>query len=430
MSRSERAFAVAAAILVAFGVCSGAEAPTYATLYQFTGYLGGPDGSFPIAPLVIGPGGVLYGTTRYGGIVNATCPQGCGTVFSLTPPPSAGMPWAETILHSFTAGSDAFWPSAALTLGGDGALYGTAGGGASGLGAVFSLRPPAESGGLWTERILYSFAGPVGPGGDGAGPYGSLVGAGGAFYGTTENGGTYGWGTIFSLTPPRSGGAWSEAVLHSFGGGSDGSVPLSGMVWSGGVLYGTTAGGGTSNYGTVFSLTPPTTGGAWAEAVPYSFAGGTDSANPSYGNLVVGAGGVLYGTTFDGGAYGKGAVFSLTPPASQGATWTESVLFSFSYRSGESPDGGLAIDKAGNLYGTTSYGGNATKGLGTVFQLAPPADAGSPWKFTELHTFTNPNGIVPMAGVTIDPDNKVIYGTTSGFYYIPQNGGTVFSLTF
>jgi uncharacterized repeat protein (TIGR03803 family) len=164
--------------------------------------------------------------------------------------------------------------------------------------------------------------------------------------------------------------------------------------------------------------------------VLYSFAGGGDGENPEFGNLVVGAGGVLYGTTLNGGEYGKGTVFSLTPPASQGAAWTESVLFSFFYRSGESPGGGLAIDKAGNLYGTTSYGGNATKGLGTVFQLAPPADAGSPWKFTELHTFTNPNGIVPMAGVTIDPDNKVIYGTTSGFYYIPQNGGTVFSLTF
>jgi uncharacterized repeat protein (TIGR03803 family) len=203
------------------------------------------------------------------------------------------------------------------------------------------------------------------------------------------------------------------------------------LTVSGGVLYGTTYFGGASNYGTVFSLAPPgAAGGTWTEAVLYSFASGTDAENPEFGNLVVGASGVLYGTTLDGGAYGKGTVFSLTPPASQGAAWTESVLFSFSYRSGESPDGGLAIDKAGNLYGTTSYGGNATKGLGTVFQLAPPADAGSPWKFTELHTFTNPNGIVPMAGVTIDPDNKVIYGTTSGFYYIPQNGGTVFSLTF
>ena len=432
-NRSERAFAIVAAILVAFGVCSGAEAPTYATLYQFTGYLGGPDGSYPIAPVVVGPGGVLYGTTGSGGIVNATCPQGCGTVFSLVPPAAAGMPWAETILHSFTAGADGYWPSTSLTIAANGALYGTTtAGGLPGFGTVFALMPPTRSGGPWTEQILYSFAGPDGPGGDGVGPWGRLIaGADGVLYGTAPFGGAYGWGIAFSLKPSPGGESWTETILHNFGGEGDGSDVLSGLTASGGILYGTTYFGGTSNYGVVFSLTPPSSaGGDWTEAVLYSFAGGDDAENPEFGNLVVGAGGVLYGTTLNGGEYGKGTVFSLTPPASQGAAWTESVLLSFSYRSGESPDGGLAIDKAGNLYGTTSAGGNSTKGLGTVFQLAPPAEAGGPWKFTDLHTFTNPNGIVPMAGVTIDPDNKVIYGTTSGFYYIAQNGGTVFSLTF
>ncbi|MGA2738278.1 MAG: choice-of-anchor tandem repeat GloVer-containing protein [Bryobacteraceae bacterium] len=127
MNQSERALVLlVAAALAALSVCSGAEAPTYATLYQFTGYLGGPDGSYPIAPVVIGSGGVLFGTTRLGGVVNSTtCPQGCGTIFSLTPPASAGLPWSETILYSFTGGSDGYWPSAAVTLGADGVLYGT-----------------------------------------------------------------------------------------------------------------------------------------------------------------------------------------------------------------------------------------------------------------------------------------------------------------
>jgi hypothetical protein len=101
---------------------------------------------------------------------------------------------------------------------------------------------------------------------------------------------------------------------------------------------------------------------------------------------------------FNGGKYGKGTVFLLTPPATQGAAWTENALFSFVYRSGESLDGGPASDKAGNLCGTTSYGGNATKGLGTVFQLAPPAESGSPWKFTGLHTFHEPQRDRPDGG--------------------------------
>ena len=193
MNKSNRIFAIVAA-LVAFGVSSGAEAPTYATLYQFTGFLDGPDGSYPIAPLMLGPGGLLYGTTRLGGVFNSTCSGGCGTVFSLTPPASVGMPWTETILHSFTAGSDGYWPSAALTMGANGVLYGTAvGGGPSGFGVVFSLAPPAESGGTWAEHILYNFAGPVGPGGDGTGSYANLLmSEGGVLYGTSQLGGAYG----------------------------------------------------------------------------------------------------------------------------------------------------------------------------------------------------------------------------------------------
>jgi len=313
-------------------------------------------------------------------------------------------------------------------------LYGTtAVGGVSGLGTVFSLEPPVLSGAPWVEQILYNFVGPVGPGGDGAGLFGKLVMAdSGALYGTTQSGGTYGLGTVFSLVPPTArGNSWSESVLWSFGGEGDGSNPLSGLVGSAGKLYGTTALGGASNYGTVFSLVPPTApGGAWTEAVLHSFAGGNDGANPEYGSLVVGARGGLFGTTLNGGQYAKGTVFSLAPPTAPGGAWTENVIFSFLYRSGDLPDGGLALDKAGNLYGATSFGGDGDQSLGTVFQLAPPVSPQSEWKFNELYSFTARTGIAPMTGVTLDPARKVIYGTTSGYYYINQNGGTVFSLTF
>jgi len=261
MNKFRQTFAILAAVLAVLAACSGVGAATFSTVYQFTGYLGGPDGSYPIAPPVVGPGGVLFGTTRLGGVVNSTCPDGCGTVFSLAPPASPGQPWTETILHSFSAGSDGFWPSAAVTIGANGVLYGTAGGGSPGFGVVFSLRPPTEPGGLWAESILYNFAGPDGPGGDGVAPYANLlVSQGKILYGTTSFGGAYGGGTVFSLTP-SSGGAWTETILHNFGGEGDGSDVLSGLVLSRGVLYGTTALGGTSNYGTVFSLTPPSAPG-------------------------------------------------------------------------------------------------------------------------------------------------------------------------
>lgn len=431
MSIPRAVVAMGAVLLATLTPYRGARAapPTFASLYQFTGDLGTTDGYDPIAPVVTGTGGVLYGTTVNGGILNCQGPPSCGTVFSLTPPASPGSSWTETLLYSFAAGSDGYWPTGAVVIGSGGVLYGsTLGGGPSNLGTVFSLSPPASPGGSWTETILHSFTG----GSDGNGPKGNLViGSGGLLYGTTGGGGNYGSGTVFSLAPPATpGGAWTETVLWSFGNSGDGATPQAGLViGSARDLYGTTTGGGASGSGTVFSLKPPSApGGAWTEAVLHSFLGGGDGVNPEFGSLVIGVGGVLYGTTYGGGKYNKGTVFSLTPPASPGGTWTESVLFSFFYSSGELPYGGLSTDKAGSLYGTTSYGGDVTKAVGTVFRLAPPAAAGGAWKYTVLYSFTSASGIAPWAAVTIGP-SRVLYGTTSGYYYGNQNGGTVFSLT-
>jgi uncharacterized repeat protein (TIGR03803 family) len=176
------------------------------------------------------------------------------------------------------------------------------------------------NGGAWTGTVLHSFNGV-----DGVNPYAGLViGKNGTLYGTTYGGGAPPGigGTVFQLTPPaKIGGDWTETVLHSFAGDSDGANPAAGLViGKDGTLYGTTQYGGTSNLGTVFQLTPPTkVGGTWSETVLHSFAGGSDGANPVAG-LVIGQNGALYGTTTLGGVPytcglgpGCGTVFEVTP---------------------------------------------------------------------------------------------------------------------
>ncbi len=167
--------------------------------------------------------------------------------------------------------------------------------------------------------MLHSFAG----GGDGAFPYAGLISdASGALYGTTAYGsGAPGYGTVFKLTPSATpGGAWTESVLHSFAGGGDGAYPFAGLISdASGALYGTTLYGSGApgyGYGTVFKLTPPATaGGAWTESVLHSFAGGGDGAYP-YAGLISDASGALYGTASQGGGAGWGTVFELTVSAS------------------------------------------------------------------------------------------------------------------
>ena len=257
---------------------------TEAVLYNFTG---GTDGGSPTG-VVIGNGGVLYGTTQYGG----------GTVFSLTPPasgPSGSVgPWTEKVLYSFTGVSAGAYSPTNLVIGTGGVLYGTSGaGGNANSGAVFSLTPPTIPSGAWTEAVLYSFPAPSAYGGGDVGPSALAIGSGGVFYGATRNGGTAGTvplcqfppggcGTVFSLTPPASpGGAWTEATLYSFTGGSDGAYPTGVVIGSGGVLYGVASNGGPSSTGVVFALTPPAgaqsgTGGAWTESVLYTGGSGAD----------------------------------------------------------------------------------------------------------------------------------------------------------
>jgi uncharacterized repeat protein (TIGR03803 family) len=216
-----------------------------------------------------------------------------------------------------------------------------------------------------TLTTLYSFTG----GSDGATPIAGLISdPSGNLYGTTQINGAGGAGTVFELV--NSSGNYTEKTLYSFTGGSDGGYPFAaGLISdSSGNLYGTTSGGGTSGNGTVFELV--NSSGNYTEKVLYSFAGGSDGANPVAG-LIADAPGNLYGTTLFGGAAGNGTVFELV---NSSGNYTEKVLHSFSGSSfsggsdGGQPQDGLIADASGNLYGTTSVGGAGF--VGTVFKIS------------------------------------------------------------
>jgi uncharacterized repeat protein (TIGR03803 family) len=260
---------------------------------------------------------------------------------------------------------------------------------------------------------------------DGESPSGVVIGKDGVLYGTSQ-GGTNGSGTVFSLTPPgTSGEAWTQEVLYSFLGAAtgDGAGPSGVVVGNGGVLYGTTSGGGTTGNGTVFSLAPPSSAsGQWTETVLYSFQGGTsDGALPSFG-VVIGKDGVLYGTTYSGGKDDGGTVFSLTPPAFPGTDWTEAVLSGFRFSGSPSA---LTIGKRGELYGTNTFANAA----GTVFEVDPPSGGKGQWTETIDFSFgcQGAEGCRPYGSVVIGTGG-VLYGTTEEGG-ANHTGGVVYSLS-
>ena len=395
----------------------GAATPSFQTLYSIGG---GPDGYEPSATVTAGAGGELYGMTYYGGANNS------GTIFSLTPPSSPGGTWTHTVLYNFTGGSDGENPYGTMAISPAGVLYGTTeNGGAFGYGVAFSLSPPAAPGGAWTETVMHAFGGGAG----GQTPeMGLVLGSRGDLYGTTAFGGIYRGGVLFRLAVGSSGG-WSENVLHSFGGSGDGVEPQAAygglLISSGGQFYGTTLYGGASGEGTIYSLAPPASGtGEWSEQVLYSFSGGSDGGNPTAG-LAAGPDGILYGTTSTG-AQGGGTVFSLTAPTSTGAAWTLAVLHTVPV-AGVFPSA-LLLDRSSSqyqgLWGTTYAGGSG--GDGTIFLLRPSATAGGAWVYTPVYDFTGANGANPIVGLVPGPGG-VLYGTTviGG----SANSGTVFQLT-
>lgn len=374
------------------------------------------DGKQPEASLVMDTAGNLYGTTTTGG------KQGWGTVFELSPRSTGG--WSERILHNFNNnGFDGTKPFANVILDSAGNLYGTtSSGGFSGAGIVFEM--VRGSGNAWTEKILYTFRGLGGH--DGAFPMGGVIlDATGNLYGTTHAGGkTSNGGTVFELSPTSS-GPWTEAILFSFTG-SSGSGPMGNLIFdSAGNLYGTTQVGGTGAFGNVYELSPSS--GSWTETVLYTFQNnGVDPQYPAAG-LVMDSAGNLYGTAVNGGQFSGGAVFELSNSA---GTWNETILHQFDYsnnQDGINPNCALTFDAAGNLYGTTAAGGNAKlgiNGLGTVFKLTPSS---SGWTETIVHNFQGKDGQQPEAGVIFDGAGNM-YGTTQQGG-IPVGDGIVFEIT-
>lgn len=278
------------------------------------------------------------------------------------------------------------------------------------------------------EKVLYSFKG----GDDGANPQAPLVAdAAGNLYGTTGAGGSSncagGCGTVFMLTPPaRRNGAWTETVLYRFLGGNDAAGPLAGLIFDkAGNLYGATLSGGGTNDGAVFELSPPAApGGAWTETVLYGFRGEDDGEYP-IANLTFDAAGNLYGTTlYGGGAQRAGTVFQLTPPSKLGGVWTESILHRFGKgKDGANPIGSLLIDRNGALYGTTMGAYNSDGPV--FFRLRPPAPGGK-WTESLLYQFNGQSQGDWLGDLIFRAGH--LYGTAQLGGDV-DNSGTVFELT-
>ena len=387
-----------------------AQAQTFTVLHAFSG----SDGDLPFAGLTMDRAGNLYGTTYQGGAA------GFGNVFMLSHEDSG---WVLSNLYSFQGGSDGEHPQARVVFGPDGTLYGTTTNGGNGYGTVFNLRPPATICRSiqcpWTETVIYRFSG----GTDGGYPqFGDLTfDAAGNIYGTTAYGGDLscnssdgGCGVVFKLS--RSGGGWTERVLYAFPGSPEsGGEPFSGVTFdSAGDLFGTTY----LPTSTVYELT--TSGSGWTQTIVHTL--GSDYP---LGGLAFDQQGNLYGTTEYGGN-GIGTVFQLQPA---NGNWNFNLLYNWGGGPGPGPYDTPTLDAAGNVYGTTSGG---TAGFGSVFKLTPGAEG---WTYTDLHDFGDPHlndGFTPLGGVVLD-GNGNLYGTTSeGGNFNPSCGegcGVVWEIT-
>jgi len=319
-----------------------------------------------------------------------------------------------TVLHSFD-GTDGAEPNGGLVQGTDGRLYGTTGADTYGGGTVFEITPGG------TLTTLYRFCLQSGCT-DGAAPDAGLVqGTDGDFYGTTNLGGAYGYGTVFKITP-----SGTLTTLHSFCSQQtytcgDGAYPGPGaLVQADGNFYGTTLYRGAHGYGTVFEITP---GGTLTTLYTFCSQAGCADGGNSEGGLIHSANGDFYGTTYTGGTHGSGTVFEMTP---SGALTT---LYSFCSQSslgipcadGANPAGGLVPSGDMAFYGTTYEGGTYSEG--TVFKINTCGD-----KLTTLDSFDLTDGAAPFAGLVHGSDGN-FYGTTFRGGTGGTGDGTVFKIT-
>jgi uncharacterized repeat protein (TIGR03803 family) len=394
-------------ILTAFVAALFSIGSAFAEKVIYTFPNSGENGLHPQAKLVY-RSGKLYGTTQQGG--GGSCAPlytGCGVVFEVAESPEGSANFR--LLHALRGGKDVSTPVGNIVFDAAGNLYGAAtGGGANNLGGIFKLSPAEE--GNWTETVIHSFAG----GSDGEVPQAGLtIDAAGNLYGTTSLGGANGLGLVFELSPDSHGG-WTETVLYNFQGSPDGAAPWGEVSFdSQGNIFGTTTGGGNNNSGSVYELAPNGNGG-WNESVIY---GGFKNAQIGYprSELLLASAGNIFGVGQGDGEGGE--VFHLTQ--NNDGSWTETSIFTFGAHSGVNPYGGLVTDAEGNLYGTTPSGGFYD--LGTIYRLSP--GSGSTWTHTTIYSFAAGYGENPEAGLT-EGEPGVYYGTASG----GEQAGTIFTI--
>jgi uncharacterized repeat protein (TIGR03803 family) len=415
--------------LLFFGLLASAQTtPVFRVLHTF---LGSPtDGLGSNAPVVLDSSGNIFGTTISGGpstCRNSNLPYGCGIVYELSPPASGTGPYTETILHGFQGGADGANTQGAVIFGPGGALYGTTlfgGSSPTGFGTIFALAPNGSGFDYYT-LIRFSDA----PGTLNV-PENQFTYWQGNLYTTAQDGGAYGnYGGVLELVEPTmKGGAWSYNALYSLDGADGNQIQGAVIVDpSTGYFYTCAQNGGAADEGTIFQLLPPAvSGGAWTLNLLYQFTAGDDGGY-IYAGPVLGAHGVLYGIAQTFGEYGKGTIWSLTPPASGTGPWTFAVIHQFGSVAGDgaTPVSNLVLDSSGVLYGTTLLGG--ANDLGTVFTLTPPANVGGLWTEKILWSFSQSEGTHPYSTVTLVKPHVLIGTTPTGG---TANAGTVYELTF
>jgi uncharacterized repeat protein (TIGR03803 family) len=400
---------------------ASASAQTLTILHDFL--RNGVDGEGPQNGLIFDSAGNLYGGTGGGGAYSE------GTAFELLP--KAGT-WGEKIIHNFDPNinsDDGTGFNGPLVMDSEGNFYGTTqegpvlGESIKNNGVVYELVRHASGG--FSELVLYVFKGSLTTVKDGTQPWGNLIfDSAGNLYGTTRGGGTYGWGTVFEVSPTGL-GTWTEKVLYSFdNAGDSGCEPFGGLALdSAGNLYGTTNACGANGDGTVYKLSQ--SGGVWTQTVLHAFTGYTgvidDGASP-YSGVVFDSAGNLYGVTQLGGLH-TGVAYELSPQPD--GSWTETILYNF----GASGDGSYpfyapVFDSSGNLYGTCGQGG--TKDGGTVYKLVPSSSG--TWTETTLYNFSTSgtNYNEPTSGVILDSQGN-LYGELQ--YGGSEDGGGAYKLT-
>ena len=387
-----------AALAVLLALAPSANTQTLSVLHTFEG----TDGAGPGA-LAMDSVGNLYGSSVRGGIQNCSSPGNfCGTLFELANNNSS---FAFHTLYEFQNNQDGWSPNSPLTLDDGGNLYGTTldGGIEGGGGTVFRLWPACKDLGCnqiaWNKTILYRFGNC-----DGAGTNGGLVFDNtGNLYGTTIEmcGHT---GQAYELSPARKlNGTWNKKTLRVFYGPPfDGRWAVGPMTFDRvGNLYGSTLGGGNSDLGTVYRLSP--VGNQWSECVLYSFTGMSDGRKP-IGNVIFDGVGNLYGVT-NGDSQPSG-VFELPPTGCGYGTVTP--LFDFLPREGADLGSGLVMDAAGNLYGVAPLGG--AYGYGSVYKLTSTANG---WSYSSMYDFTGgTDGSTPQGPLVMDAFGNV-YGSAA-----------------